>query len=248
MRSSSAAAGRNGMTRRYRTPQEFWDDVRAHREQAQQEFWEGLYAAHSPGERASEAAFLAAEVAGIAPGTALELGCGEGADAVWLAQQGWRVLGVDIAATAVERARARAAGLGLSDMAAFEPRDLSDDFPAGEFDLVSAQFLHSPFAAPGEREAILRRAADAVAPGGRLVVVSHIGPPSWAGALPTHVRLPTAQENRNAVDAAGGAWETVRDETVLSDVPDPEGRPGTRPDHVLHLRRISGRPVPRGRA
>lgn len=77
------------MSARPQTPEEFWENVRAHPERTQQEFWEGLYAAHPPrGERASETDFVLTEMEGVAPGSALELGCGEGGDAVALARRG----------------------------------------------------------------------------------------------------------------------------------------------------------------
>lgn len=227
------------MPHRHHSPQEFWDDVHAHPERSQAEFWDDLYAAGPAGEREAEATFLLVETEGLVPGTALELGCGEGTDAIRLAQRGWHVLGVDIALTAIERARQRADELGLSRLARFEARDLARDFPSGSFDLVSAQFLHSPFAADGERAALLRNAAKATAPGGHLVVVSHAGPPSWSDAPPAGLSFPGPDENRAALAVAGGRWQTLRDEVVLSDVPDADGKPGTRPDHVLHMVRAA---------
>lgn len=102
---------------------------------------------------------------------------------------------------------------------------------------MSAQFLHSPVAAPGEREGILARAAQAVAPGGRLIVVSHQGMPSWMGEAPAELALPTPEDNLAALRLAPDEWETITSETVRTDVPGPDGQPGTRADHVLHLRR-----------
>lgn len=144
---------------------------------------------------------------------------------------------MDVSATALERAGEHAARLGLAGRARFEQHDLADSFPEGTFDLVSAQFLHSPVAVPGERESILARAAQAVAPGGRLLVVSHQGMPSWMGEQPAELRLPTPEDNLAALRLAPGEWETVTSETVRTDVPGPDGQPGTRADHVLHLRR-----------
>nr|MCW1958060.1 methyltransferase domain-containing protein [Mycobacterium sp.] len=114
-----------------------------------------------------------AQLADIAPRlggtTALDLGCGEGADAIWLAEQGWRVVAVDVSGTALSRARAAAASRGVAEHIDFQQHDLTRGFPDGSFDLVSAQFLHSTV--DMDRTAILRRAAAAVSPGGALLIV-----------------------------------------------------------------------------
>jgi SAM-dependent methyltransferase len=123
-------------------------------------------------------------VGDLAPGSSLDLGCGEGGDALWLAERGWRAIGIDLSATAIARARARAEKLGLS--AEFVAADLGLWVEAGEgvdgsaapFDLITASFLQSPVALPRER--ILRAALSRLAPGGRLVLVSHAAPPPWA--------------------------------------------------------------------
>jgi SAM-dependent methyltransferase len=122
-------------------------------------------------------AALVREVTGLTPGRALDLGCGEGGDAVWLARRGWRVTGVDISRVALERAARHAADAGVADRTAWQRHNLAETFPAGEYDLVSAHFLHSWGDMPRER--ILRRAAAATAPGGILLVVGHSGPFPW---------------------------------------------------------------------
>ncbi|WP_432051027.1 FAD-dependent oxidoreductase [Verrucosispora sp. NA02020] len=116
---------------------------------------------------------LVAEVAGTTPGRALDVGSGEGADAVWLAEQGWQVTGVDISATALERAaaHARAAGAQVADRIEFTHADLLGwALPVGAYDLVSAQFMQLP---PEPRREMFARLAEAVAPGGRLLIVGH---------------------------------------------------------------------------
>ena len=91
---------------------------------------------------------LVAQVADLAPGTALDVGCGEGADAIWLAERGWRVTAVDISTVALERAAAHAAAAGeavadADHLAAGRPARPGRPAPA-RFDLVSAQFIHLP--------------------------------------------------------------------------------------------------------
>jgi len=112
---------------------------------------------------------LVAETAHIEPGRALDVGCGEGADAIWLAQRGWTVTAIDISEVAVERARDAAARAGASvDWLSGDA--LQTSFPAGSFDLVSMQYPALPKAA-GERA--VRRLLDAVCPGGVMLAVYH---------------------------------------------------------------------------
>lgn len=140
------------------------------------------------------------QVTTLEPGTALELGSGEGADALWLAGQGWTVTAVDISAAALEVAAAEAKRHDLSDQITWEQADLTTWHPTSQYDLVTSAFLHSPFEFP--REEILRRAATAVAPGGRLLIVGHAEPPPGSGhehgfdAPP----LPTPDEVINALE------------------------------------------------
>ena len=121
---------------------------------------------------------LAEMAEGLTPCRVLDLGCGEGDDALWLAERGWHVVAVDISDTALQRAASEANARGLSDRIDFAQHDLSNSFPDGTFDLVSAQFLHSMI--PFDRPRVLKRAASAMRPDGLLVIVDHAGPPPWA--------------------------------------------------------------------
>jgi SAM-dependent methyltransferase len=113
--------------------------------------------------------FLAEEAADLAPGRALDLGTGEGRNAVWLAEQGWRVTGVDFSDVALSRARNRAVAKGvrvdwvLADLVSYEP-------PRNSFDLVAILYVHI---LPADRRTGLDRAAGALVPGGILLVVGH---------------------------------------------------------------------------
>lgn len=116
---------------------------------------------------------LVTETTDLSPGTALDVGCGEGADALWLAQRGWRVTAVDISPLALRRAAAHAESAD-PDAAAritWVQADLDDWAPAERsFDLVSAQFMQLPSA---QRDTVWRRLAGSVTAGGSLLVVGH---------------------------------------------------------------------------
>ncbi|NYJ73122.1 SAM-dependent methyltransferase [Allobranchiibius huperziae] len=202
-------------------------------------YWEPIYLERAtPAEAVpSNSDLLAAEVAGLQPGRALDLGCAEGGDVIWLAQQGWDVLGVDVSSTALAKGAEHAEVAGVSDRTRWEQHDLSATFPDGEFDLVSAQFLHTPVAGDSQRTTILRQAMRAVAPGGRLMVMSHTGWPTWMTESPHEVDFATPEELLASVGLPREGWTVVRNERVPRDFPGPEGQPGTRDDAVLHVRR-----------
>lgn len=104
----------------------------------------------------------------LAPGTALDVGCGEGADAVWLAQHGWTVTGVDVSRVAVDRARQAAAAAGVD--VSWRVEGFLDSSFTG-FDLVSAQYPAIPRTSD---QGVERHFAQAVEPGGALLFVHHV--------------------------------------------------------------------------
>lgn len=182
-----------------------------------------------------------------APGTALEIGCGEGADAVWLAEQGWTVTAIDVSPTAVSRARAAAAERGLTDeQVRFAAVDAADDLPEGSFDLVVSSFLHS-WEHDFPRLDILRRAADRVAPGGRLLAVSHAAVPPWSThAESTHTEkdhedvrpaLLTPAEELPLLGLDPATWTVELAEVRPREAIAPDGAPAHLDDGVLLLRR-----------
>lgn len=113
--------------------------------------------------------FVAEQLAGLAPGRALDLACGEGRNALWLASRGWQVTAVDFSDVALDKGRERAAKSGLeldwvaADLTAYVPE-------AGAFDLVVIAYLHL---FQHDLDTVLRRAAGALAPGGMLFIVGH---------------------------------------------------------------------------
>lgn len=114
---------------------------------------------------------LVTEAADLPPGRALDVGCGEGGDALWLAGRGWHVTAVDISQVALDRAAAAAADANLAERVTWRQADLTTTPPPdGPFDLVSLQYFPLP-KRPGHTA--LRRLLDVVAPGGTLLVGSH---------------------------------------------------------------------------
>ena len=113
--------------------------------------------------------FLVAEAGDLPPGRALDLACGEGQNAIWLATLGWDVVGVDFSDAAIAKARARAEREGVS--VELTCADLLEyDVAAGAFDLALLLYLHVP---ENERRQVLAKAGAALAPGGILVLVGH---------------------------------------------------------------------------
>lgn len=165
---------------------------------------------------------------------AVDLGCGEGGDVLWLAEHGWQATGIDISATAAQRGRRRAQELGLGDSASFLAQDLSEWEPEEELDLVSASFFQSPV--PLERVRILRRAAAALRPGGHLVVVSHGAVPPWAPAEFQGTVVPTPQEQASELDPEGQLEAAVCEIRTRAGR-GPDGQEGVLDDAVVVLRK-----------
>lgn len=193
--------------------------------------WEGFYRDRGQIWTGRPNALLV-EVAGpLSPGRALDLGCGEGGDAVWLASRGWATTAVDVAPTALARTREAAAAAGLE--VATEQHDLVESLPDGPFDLVSACFLQSPI--DWDRAAVLRRAAATLAPGGLLLVVDHgsVAPWSWHGTTV----FPTAHEVHASLGLPDEGWDAVRVDAPQRKATGPDGQVATVTDLVVAVRR-----------
>jgi SAM-dependent methyltransferase len=135
----------------------------------QREDWNRRYSAVENLWAAKPNRFLVAEVSELTPGRALDLASGEGQNAIWLASLGWEVTGIDYSEVAIAKARARAEREGVE--ARFVCADLVSYVPErAAFDLVLLLYLHIP---PDERRTVLARAAEALAPGGTLLLIGH---------------------------------------------------------------------------
>jgi SAM-dependent methyltransferase len=177
------------------------------------------------------------ECDGLTPGLALDVGAGEGADAIWLATRGWRVVASDISAVALERAAAHAAERGEDIAGRIEWRheDIASVQPAAAtFDLVTAQYLHLPTAA---RAVALGALAAAVAPGGTLLIVGH-HPSDLQTSVP-RPPLPELFYTGDDIEALiGGGWDIVTNAAPGRVATDPDGNAVTIHDTVFRAARL----------
>lgn len=192
-------------------------------------FWEGHYLRRERVWSGRTNPVLVDVVGGLRSGRALDLGCGEGGDAIWLAREGWRVTAVDVSATALDRAAEEAAAAGVADRIDFRQHDLAVTFPSGAFDLVSAQYLHSPIEFP--RIQVLQEAASAVTPGGLLLIVDHasVSPGSWA----------YPEETLAPLDLSPDEWHTERIEAREREAIRQNGQSAAVTDNVIAVRRLA---------
>jgi SAM-dependent methyltransferase len=185
---------------------DFWDE----RYRSAQRVWSG-----DPNPQ------LVAEVVDRPPGRALDVGCGEGADAIWLAQRGWSVVATDISSVALERAAQHAddTDQGAAARIQWRQADLLASPPEPDaFDLVSAQFMQLP---PEPRTRLFTALAASVRAGGTLLVVGH-HPSDLATGVP-RPPLPEVFYTPDQIAALlHGSW------TV--DVSEARPRPATTPD------------------
>ncbi|GAA2138023.1 SAM-dependent methyltransferase [Arthrobacter humicola] len=180
---------------------------------------------------------LIAEVAHLSPGEALDLGCGEGADAIWLAARGWSVTALDVSAVALERAAAHAQERGQSAKIEWVQQDLATWVPDRLFDLVTAQFLHST-QMPWQQA--LQLAAAAVRTGGTLLIVGHHpdGLPPWGGHH-TPEKFFTAEELAHELRIEEPQWRLEVLDSRHRSVTGPEGEAASLTDAVLRATRLA---------
>jgi SAM-dependent methyltransferase len=199
-------------------------------------FWDERYRSQSSLWSGNPNPYLVSEVSGLPGGTALDVGSGEGADAIWLARHGWQVTAVDLSQVALERGAAHAARAGGDIAGRIEWRhaDVTAWDPGvARYDLVSAQYMHLP-AEP--RQALVRRLAAAVAAGGTLLMVGH-----HPSDLQTTMPRPHAPElyftgDDIAALLGPGEWDIVTNAAPARSV-DFDGRAIKVHDTVLHARR-----------
>jgi cyclopropane fatty-acyl-phospholipid synthase-like methyltransferase len=204
---------------------EYWDQI-----------WQGDRAASMGASQANP--HLIQEVSDLAPGTALDAGCGAGAEAIWLAARGWQVTAADIATAALARAAERAAASGVAGRVQWIQADLSAWEPDAQYDLVTTLYAHPAM----PQLEFYDRIASWVAPSGTLLIVGHLhhkavegdghghahehggdGPPGSASATaaaitarfdPTLWEVVTAQESHRTLSGHGVPQVTLHDVVV----------------------------------
>jgi SAM-dependent methyltransferase len=167
---------------------------------------------------------LISELSDLEPGSALDAGSGEGAEAIWLAERGWKVIAADISANAIARATRRPG----ADAVTWVEADLSLWEPVGKFDLVATLYAHPAMA----QDAFYERISRWVAPGGTLLIVGHhhqhglarghhvnavTAPEEIRATLdPAEWTIHVAETRERVVSAAHGHTGTLRDVIVLA--------------------------------
>ncbi len=201
-------------------------------------FWDEHYRARGGGWGGRANPILVETAEPLVPGTALDLGCGTGGDTVWLARHGWQVTAADISAVAVEGVRQCAREFGIAERVVAEQHDLAATFPAGEFDLVSAQYFHTPFETA--RSQVLRTGAHALRPGGVLLIVDHGSAAPWSWNQDPDARFPAPAEIAAGLELDPEQWSVLRADAPCREATGPAGETATLIDNVLVLGRAAG--------
>lgn len=213
-------------------------------------FWDERYSGSNAVWSGNPNPQLVAEAAGLAPGRALDVGCGEGADSLWLAEHGWQVTAVDFSKVALRKASDHAAqraeaGIARSGNTTWEHHDLLQWAPPeSSFDLVTAQFMHLPSAG---RNPLFARLAAAVAVGGWLLIVGHSATDIAAGARRpndpdlffTASGLASTLTATLTATLASAQWEISVSAARPRAASNPEGYQITIHDEVLLARRVA---------
>jgi SAM-dependent methyltransferase len=197
--------------------EEAWDE----RYRSKPEIWSG-----NPNDA------LVTEIASLKPGTALDAGAGEGGDAFWLARQGWTVTAADISSVAIGRAAKRAGELGLA--ISWLHADLAKVPAPQAYDLVTAHFLHVP---RSDQQPLFRHLAEAVAPGGTLLVVGHAFSDMEKLPRPDLKEFGWTPDDVAAALPEGESWTIEASESRPRRATGPDGEEVTINDAILRARR-----------
>jgi SAM-dependent methyltransferase len=203
--------------------------------------WDERYAAAELVWSAGPNQFVEQALTELSPGRALDLACGEGRNARWLAEQGWQVTAMDFSPVAIEKGRRMAGEVGdrLADRIDWQVGDALDTALPSDLDLVVIAYLQIPAA---ERTEVMCRAFAALAPGGHLFVVGHdtTNLTEGTGGPPDPAVLYEAADVLD--DLAGEELEVVRAERVARIVQgvDEHGSEGTAWDVLVHVHRPGG--------
>lgn len=186
------------------------DLTAAARPSAHRNDWDGRYSG-DPLWSGNPNGSIVAEAADLAPGTALDIGAGEGGDAIWLAEQGWKVTASDVSGQALSRVRQGAEQRGVDVRTHLADANTASPFGGETYDLVTAAYASIP-RTPDQRG--IANMLDAVAPGGRLVVVSHDLEAMKSAMAGHEVANPFDPEAYVTTDALAEAISTRTDWTI----------------------------------
>lgn len=212
--------------------QEYWDQV-----------WQGDRAVAMASGKPNP--HLEREVGDLTPGTALDAGCGAGAEAIWLAARGWHVTAADIATAALEHAAERAEVSGVADQVQWVQADLSVWEPDTRFDLVTTHYAHPAM----PQLELYARVASWVAPGGTLLIVGHLHHEApegdGHGCGRAHGHGPDTEPPAHASATAAGitacldpaVWEVATAEESHRTSPGHQGHPVSLRDVVVRATR-----------
>ncbi|CAH0305253.1 Trans-aconitate 2-methyltransferase [Microbacterium sp. Bi128] len=200
-----AAGGRDGGAMTHSFDKDYW-----------QQHWEQ---AHGPAQADSGGAapnpHLIRETSGLVPGTALDAGCGTGAEATWLAANGWQVTGADISGAALAQAAERAEGQSVSGKVTWVEADLTSWAPGDRLELVTTHYAHPAM----PQLAFYERISDWVAAGGTLLIVGHLHAP----ASPGHGHRPPLEATVTLADITEGldaaVWSITSAEEITRTLP-----------------------------
>lgn len=197
-------------------------------------YWDQIWSGdRAPGMSTSEPnPHLVREVSGMTPGSAIDAGCGAGAEAIWLAENGWQVTAADVAETALAFGEERATASGVADKVGWVLADLSTWEPPTQYDLVTTHYAHPEM----PQLDFYGRIASWVAPGGTLLIVGHLHhggahdhaadeghPPDAASATAAAItarldpdlwRIATAEESQRTMSGPGGRSTVIHDVVV----------------------------------
>ncbi|KAA1419648.1 class I SAM-dependent methyltransferase [Nocardioides humilatus] len=210
------------------------------------EFWDERYGGSDRVWSGRPNRRLVEQTADLTPGHALDVGCGEGADAIWLAEQGWEVTAVDVSRVALDRTAEHAIERKVDHRVRVGEYDVLSGHPPRHprrshgFDLVSAHFMHVP---RDDFDGVYSRLAAAVAPEGRLLVVAHHPHDVDSGARRPHGPglLFPPEQLLATLGLEGGSTDTWEVEVAEVQDREQETEEGPMPvrDTVVRLRRKS---------
>ncbi len=201
------------------------------------EFWDGVHGRRHESGPGRPHPYLVEHWRSANPASALDLGCGSGANAIWLASRGWTVTGIDVSGVALEHAAEHAEQAGVATRVAWVRADLETWTTPETFDLVTAFFVHSPLEL--DSAAVLARAADRVSPGGALLVIGHYTLPPWAWDPAAADDLPRAAELATVLELREPGWRVRRAEEIDRKVTSENGSSSSVADAVLHAERLA---------